>query len=435
MRIAVWNNLPSGGGKRALYHHVKGLVERGHHVESWCPPTADRTYLPLSELIEEHVVPYSRTYIDPSFFWNRFLISYQRFRSAYRAMVAHCVTCAGEINNGGFDLLFSASCLDFAVSPIARFVTIPSILYLQEPKRALYEANPMLPWVAPPEGTYRLSRFKAIARDLDQLVHCRVRAREERNDAAAFDSILVNSAFSRETILRVYGLEGHVCYLGIDTNLFRTTNEPKEPFVIGLGSLQSHKGLDSAIRAVAAIPRSGRPRLVWVGNSTDAGHLETVARLAEDNGVVLEFRTMVSDSHLVSLLSRATAMVYTSRLEPFGFAPLEAAACGTAVVAIAEGGVRETIRHDVNGLLVDERDPKAIACALRKLLDNPGYARQLGQNAAEQAREFWTWDAAISRLESSFVDLLRARDCSLTTGEDPPPDGPGRPGVAIASKQ
>ena len=68
MRIAVWNNLPSGGGKRALYHHVKGLVERGHHVESWCPPTADRTYLPLSELVEEHVVPYSRTYIDPSFF-------------------------------------------------------------------------------------------------------------------------------------------------------------------------------------------------------------------------------------------------------------------------------------------------------------------------------------------------------------------------------
>jgi glycosyltransferase involved in cell wall biosynthesis len=58
-------------------------------------------------------------------------------------------------------------------------------------------------------------------------------------------------------------------------SLFQTTNEPKEPFVIGLGSLQSHKGLDTAIRAVAAIPKSGRPKLVWVGNMTDAGHLET----------------------------------------------------------------------------------------------------------------------------------------------------------------
>ena len=57
MRIAVWHNLPSGGGKRALYYHVRGLVERGHSVEAWCPSTSDRNYLPLSELITEHVVP------------------------------------------------------------------------------------------------------------------------------------------------------------------------------------------------------------------------------------------------------------------------------------------------------------------------------------------------------------------------------------------
>ena len=57
MKIAVWHNLPSGGGKRALYHHVKGLLERGHTLESWCPPTADQAYLTLSELIKENIVP------------------------------------------------------------------------------------------------------------------------------------------------------------------------------------------------------------------------------------------------------------------------------------------------------------------------------------------------------------------------------------------
>ena len=60
MKIAVWHNLPSGGGKRALYNHVRGLRERGHTLESWCPPTADQNYLPLSELIAEHVVPAHR---------------------------------------------------------------------------------------------------------------------------------------------------------------------------------------------------------------------------------------------------------------------------------------------------------------------------------------------------------------------------------------
>src|SRR5260370_35177388 len=57
MKIAVWHNLPSGGGKRALYYHVRGLVEKGHSVEAWCPSTSDRNYLPLSEVITEHVAP------------------------------------------------------------------------------------------------------------------------------------------------------------------------------------------------------------------------------------------------------------------------------------------------------------------------------------------------------------------------------------------
>src|SRR6266542_5380577 len=59
MKIAVWHNLPSGGGKRALFDHVRGLVERGHTVKSWCPSTADQTYLPLSQLIEERVLPFA----------------------------------------------------------------------------------------------------------------------------------------------------------------------------------------------------------------------------------------------------------------------------------------------------------------------------------------------------------------------------------------
>ena len=32
MKIAIWHNLPSGGGKRALYNHIKALKENGHYV-------------------------------------------------------------------------------------------------------------------------------------------------------------------------------------------------------------------------------------------------------------------------------------------------------------------------------------------------------------------------------------------------------------------
>ena len=147
MKIAVWHNLRSGGGKRALYDHVVGLLARGHTLEAWCPPTADREYLPLSPLIPEHVVdlawPTGR-------FSDKFGITSLTARQL-AAMDTHCRTCAEEIGRGGFDILFANACVFFRTTPIGRFVSIPSVIYLGEPYRWLYEALPRLPWLAPPD--------------------------------------------------------------------------------------------------------------------------------------------------------------------------------------------------------------------------------------------------------------------------------------------
>lgn len=58
MRVAVWHNLPSGGGRRVLHDHVTALAGRGHAVEVRCPPTADRRYWPLPAANPEHVVEF-----------------------------------------------------------------------------------------------------------------------------------------------------------------------------------------------------------------------------------------------------------------------------------------------------------------------------------------------------------------------------------------
>src|SRR5262245_39123175 len=100
MRIAVWHHLPSRAGTRALFFHLKGLVERGHHVESWCPPTADQTYLPLSELCEEHVVPLSTQPPWPWLRGGRGLLGYSEISRSLAAMDDHCRECASQINIG-----------------------------------------------------------------------------------------------------------------------------------------------------------------------------------------------------------------------------------------------------------------------------------------------------------------------------------------------
>src|SRR5213080_2229991 len=113
MKIAVWHNLPSGGGRRALYDHVTGLVQRGHHVECWCPPTADRTYLPLGKDIPEHLVPLGHASSQVEDAKRNAVSSVLHIRRRLAAMDEHCRICADEISRGDFDVLFANSCSFF----------------------------------------------------------------------------------------------------------------------------------------------------------------------------------------------------------------------------------------------------------------------------------------------------------------------------------
>ena len=265
MKIAVWHNLPSGGAKRALYNQVERLTARGHHLEAWCPPTADTTFLPLGELIREHVMPLA---LPGRTDWDKRLRVPARIERRIGTMDEHCRTCAGAIMSAG-----SISC-----SPILACSSEPHLsgvlsgfrryLYLAEPYRALYEAQPRLPWLAPPPSRLpfmSLARLREVAMDHRTLHNARIQGREELQNVAAFDRILVNSLFSRENLLRTYGLDSEVCYLGTDLARFSNQGRPRERLVIGLGNYSVEKNLRLVIEALALLPA---PRPVLAGSAT-----------------------------------------------------------------------------------------------------------------------------------------------------------------------
>lgn len=393
MKIAVWHNLPSGGGKRALYDHVKGLVKLGHHVESWCPQTADQDFLSLKEVISEHIVP---------------LALPEKIEDRLKSMEEHCRSCALEINKGGFDLLFAGACTFFRTTPIAKYVQIPKVIYLGEPFRLFYEALPELPWAALPESKahwWEIDSLKFFFTDWKRIQSFRVQLREEKLNAAAFDQILVNSFFSRESVMRAYGLDSSVCYLGVDPELFKPTGEKREKFVTGLGSVYVGKGIDRAIRAIETIDKSKRPNLMWIGNFSDWGYQKKMERLAESCGVTINFKINIPHEEMVSLLSRSSALIYPSRLEPFGLAVLEANACGTPVVGIAEGGVRESVIEGENGILVPDVDSVKLGQAIVKFSENLSLSSEMGKKARNFVCEKWNIDKAIKRLEEQLIEL------------------------------
>jgi glycosyltransferase involved in cell wall biosynthesis len=406
MKIAVWHNLPSGGGKRALYDHVVGLLARGHTLEAWCPPTADRKYLPLSQLITEHVVDLA--WPTSSFSDKLGITSMTARRLA--AMDAHCQTCAEEIGRGEFDILFANCCAFFATTPIGRFVRIPSVIYLGEPYRWFYEAQPRLPWLAPPRRAPSLpspSILKAAIRDWRDIRNSRLQVREEFENAAGFGRILVNSYFSRESVLRAYGFDPEVCYLGINCDLFVDKNLNRTHSLVGLGSIIRPKNVGFCIDAIGKLS-APRPTFIWVGSVADANYVREMKALAHSRGVVFEPKVAVPDSELIDILNHAMALLYAPRLEPFGLAPLEANACGMPVIAVAEGGVRETVIDQVNGLLV-ENNPVAMAEAIARLSSDPSLARKLGAKARHAVKENWDLNAAIDRLEEKLIRYARKK--------------------------
>jgi len=363
-------------------------------------------------MIKEHIRPLNHLLERPQ----RYSLAraFHRYNStvfALNAMEEHCRTCVDEIETGSFDVIFANACTLFRTSPIGRLTNLPSVLYLQEPYRWLFEALPKLPWEFPNrKPTLRLlsaSTWTSKWRDLQRVWAARLQLTEEIRNAKGFSRILVNSLFSRESVLRAYGMESDVCYLGIDSGRFPLVNGRRERQMISVGLLYFGKGADRALKAIASIPKGQRPRLLWVGNGADPQYLHDIKRLAEELEVDFVFKSHVDESTLISYLQQSFAMIYTPRLEPFGYAPLEANLCGLPVVGIAEGGVRETIIDGVNGFLTPTADSERLGNIVKQLMENVAETEELRRRGRQHVINAWAMDKAIQRLEQRLTAVIQ----------------------------
>lgn len=114
---------------------------------------------------------------------------------------------ADIVNRGGYDVVFANSCRQFFTPFAGRFLKVPALLYLQEPNRALYEANPTVPWMADHPGWawWDPRSLRHWVGSASRVQPYRVLAREEALNVRAFDRVLVNSLFSRERASRTRG--------------------------------------------------------------------------------------------------------------------------------------------------------------------------------------------------------------------------------------
>ncbi len=186
---------------------------------------------------------------------------------------------------------------------------------------------------------------------------------------------------------------------------------PSSFVVVLLGRISDWKGQDVLARALAEPALADRPVVAliagspWPGAEAPQRKLE---RLQADLSLGDRLRLVGFRDDTDTLFAAADAVaVPSTRPEPFGLVALEASAAGVPVVAAAHGGLPEIIRHDETGLLVQPKDPSALAAALRRLADDPGKAAAIGAAAATSVTARFRPEATVAAIQAHYDELLR----------------------------
>ncbi|HEX6944042.1 MAG TPA: glycosyltransferase family 4 protein [Gemmatimonadaceae bacterium] len=186
-----------------------------------------------------------------------------------------------------------------------------------------------------------------------------------------------------------------VIYCGIDSQAYTPDPESRSdtPVFAYLGRLKRYKAVDLVLRgfARAAIP-GARLEIAGAGDYRPA--LERLAS-SLDLGDRVTFLGRISEAEKLRLLRRAWALVFTSPKEGWGITNLEAAACGTAVIASDSPGIRESVRNGETGFLVGHGDVPALAAAMGRLAADRSLAERLGTQGRSFATTF-TWERTAS---------------------------------------
>ncbi len=166
--------------------------------------------------------------------------------------------------------------------------------------------------------------------------------------AQRVDRYVANSRLTASRLRRYFGRDAAVLHPPVELERFAPGNVGDHYLVVA--ELMPHKRIDVAVQAFTRL----RKPLIVVG---DGPELRRLRRLA---GPTVMFTGRLPDPAVADLLSRARALVVTAA-EEFGIAAVEALASGRPVIALASGGVLESVHEGETGAYYDESDPDSLA--------------------------------------------------------------------------
>src|SRR3990172_8159910 len=227
----------------------------------------------------------------------------------------------------------------------------PNVMYCYTPVRAFYDTRESF-LRRQPSAVHRglVRAWVALHRAADRVAWTHV------------DEIVAISENTRRRVRRYMGRDARVVYPPTEVSRFHF--EALDDFWLSVNRLYPEKRLEIQFEAFRRLPRE---RLVVAGGYAEGDHARAYAeRLRPPPNV--EILGEVDDSDLRRLYARCRGLICTALDEDFGLTPVEAMASGKVVLAVDEGGFRESmVPGETGGLL--PADPGAFAGKIRALRD------------------------------------------------------------------
>lgn len=213
------------------------------------------------------------------------------------------------------------------------------------------------------------------------------------------------SQWHRLVLLEHAGVDSTVIAGGVDTSVFhpypKLSRQTGEKNIFYIMRSKSHgytwKGSDNFLEAVRRL-QSLKPNFGINIVDTEGSGLEISASYA--------IQRANNDVEMARLYAQADLYVFTSYFEAFGLPPLEAMACGTAVVTTDCGGMRDYARHGENCLIVPPSDVGELTSAIYRLLSNDQERERLAM-AGYHSSQAWTWKRTADQVEAFLYSVKK----------------------------
>jgi glycosyltransferase involved in cell wall biosynthesis len=313
-------------------------------------------------------------------------------RRQVRALACQFRDLGRELKSRGYDYVHIDHCFPSYTVQLTEHLSLPSIIYSHEATDARFQDQSL---IAPPSNApwwYR--KYVALCnRAINKVAS--IRRQRDLAGLRGASRVLTNSCYSKEALFQRNHLSSSVCRYGVDVGTFKPLGLSRAKTVLSAGRIVEKKQHHVVIEAVATIAEAHRPCVIIatpeaLGRQEDPDYFHRLEQLAKDSRVTLEVRRNPSELELVRLYNEVMALVFMPRMEPFGLVALEAMACGTPVIGVREGGVRESVVDGVTGILVD-RNVDDVGKAIERLIHSEELRDRLGLQAIEYVRRDWAW--------------------------------------------